>query len=652
MPNQAGYSPSRSHWRAALRLAASLIAALAIGTTARAQSDSSTTPAEDPPARVGRISLLSGPVTFTDYRSNEESDASLNWPLTSQQRLTTGRVGRVEVRIGSTSVRLDGDSVLDFNRIDDEVIQLTLQRGTAAVRVRNRDHLREIDFLTPRERILFEDVGRYRIDVDRSEGISAVTVGVGSARVVTGRINFVVQSGQRGEATAEPAAQFHLVSPSPDVFDDWVAARDRRDDSLQSTRYVSAETTGVESLDEHGEWSTVESYGAVWFPTGVVSGWAPYRYGRWAYVAPWGWTWIDDASWGFTPFHYGRWIHVHNRWGWIPGAYVSRPCYSPALVAWYGSPGVSVSIGSHVGWFPLGPGEVFIPGYRHSRRYINSLNYGHVTNINYITVINPPPHYRNRQPGLSTWVPGDAIVRRQPINRVVQPAPNEWAKLPTAQRPPAKVTEEFRRARPGMVNAVSPIASPPRANDPSRINAPTRGAPARDRPLDRDAQRDVPNRPPKVAPDAGSVAAPVQRPPRLEMPRADAPRNELPRGDASTPARPPKQPLDRSATAPSGQVGTPPQQIAPRPMPAPRQDAPVQHVAPRTPAPRVEAPMQPVAPRAPAPRMEAPAQPVAPRAAPAPRQEAPVQRVAPPQRAQGAENVQRPKTAPRVESQR
>ena len=649
MPNQAGYSLIRSHGRAALRLLATLVAALAIGTVARAQSDPASTPGEDPPARVGRISLLSGQVTLTDYRSNEESDATLNWPLTSQQRLSTGRVGRAEIRIGSTSVRLDGDTVLDFNRIDDEVIQVTLQRGSAAVRVRNRDHLREIDFLTPRERVLFEDVGRYRIDVDRSEGVSAVTAGVGSARVVSGRINFVVQSGQRGEATAEPMAGFHLVTPSPDTFDDWVTTRDRRDDSQQSTRYVSAETTGVESLDEHGEWNTVESYGAVWFPTGVVSGWAPYRYGRWAYVAPWGWTWIDDASWGFTPFHYGRWIHVHNRWGWVPGAYVSRPCYSPALVAWYGAPGVSVSIGQ-VGWFPLGPHEVFIPGYRHSRRYINSVNYGHVTNINYITVINPPPHYRNRQPGLSTWVPGDAIVRRQPINRVVQPAPNEWAKLPTAQRPPAKVTEDFRRNRPGMVNAVSPVASPPRvgdqrSNDSSRVNAPTRGVP-------HDAQRDVPNRPSKVAPDGDNVAAPVQRPPRLEMPRADAPRNELPRGDVVTPARPPKQPIDRSATVPSRQVGTPSQQIAPRPMPAPRQEAPVQHVAPRAPAPRVEAPMQPVAPRAPAPRMEAPAQPVAPRAAPMPRQEAPVQRVAPPQRAPSAEGVQHPKTAPRVESQR
>ncbi|HYS14000.1 MAG TPA: DUF6600 domain-containing protein [Burkholderiaceae bacterium] len=634
MPNQTAYSATGLLWRRRLRLAATLLVALAIGTAVNAQTDpATTTPAADPPARVGRISLISGPVTLTDYRANEESDATLNWPLTSQQRLSTGRLGRAEVRIGSTSVRIDGDSVLDFNRIDDEMVQLTLQRGSASMRVRNREHLREIDFLTPRERVVFEDVGRYRIDVDRSEGISAITVHVGSARVVGARTNFVVQSGQRGETSADPVPNFQLVTPASDVFDDWVAARDHRDDSLQSTRYVSAETTGVESLDDHGEWRSDESYGAVWFPTGVVAGWAPYRYGRWAHVAPWGWTWIDDASWGFTPFHYGRWVFVHNTWGWVPGAYIARPCYAPALVAWYGTPGVSVSVsfGGPVGWFPLGPGEVFIPGYYYSRRYVNSVNYGHVTNINYITVINPPPNYRYRQPSYSTWVPGEALVRRTPINRVVQPAPSEWAKLPTMQHPPVKVTEDLRRSKQSMVNAIAPVDAPRpgvpsrdvghRPNDPSRIEAPVRMPPTRVNPGERDAKSDPPGRPPltKVTPNDERVPTPVQRVPRLEAPRAETPRQAQPRGETPPAPRPPKaQPIERAPAAPPRQVAAPAQQIAPRP----------------------------------APRQEAPVQPAVPRAAPPVHQEAPVHRVAPPQREQNAENAQRPKTQRQVESQR
>ncbi len=41
--------------------------------------------------------------------------------------------------------------------------------------------------------------------------------------------------------------------------------------------------------------------GTVWYPQSVPTNWAPYRDGHWAYVAPWGWTWIDDAPWGFNP---------------------------------------------------------------------------------------------------------------------------------------------------------------------------------------------------------------------------------------------------------------------------------------------------------------------------------------------------------------
>jgi hypothetical protein len=609
MPNETTFLRFRPIARNVLQFAAALLAALTLGSIAHAQSDPSEPPPADPPARVGRISLISGPVTLIDYRANEESDASLNWPLTSQQRLSTGRLGRAEVRIGSTSVRLDGDTVLDFNRIDDEIVQMTLQRGTAAVRVRNREQLREIDLLTPRERIAFEDVGRYRIDVDRTPGVSAITAHVGSARAVSGRMNFVVQSGQRGEATAEPLAGFQIVTPASDVFDDWVAARDRRDDTSQSTRYVSAETTGVESLDEHGEWRTVDSYGAVWFPTGVVAGWAPYRYGHWAFIHPWGWTWIDDASWGFTPFHYGRWVQVQNTWGWVPGAYVARPCYAPALVAWYGTPGVSVSvgIGGPVGWFPLAPNEVFIPSYRYSRRYITQVNYGPVTNI---TVINQPPNYRYRQPNSSTWAPGDALVHRTPINRVVQPAPSEWAKLPTMPHPPVKVTEDVRRTKQSLVNTNVPDgartvippqrAVAPRPNEPSRVEAPVRTPPTRMVPGERDTQREIPARPPiaKQAPNEDRVVAPTPRPvPRPEVPRREPPRVENP--VATTPAvRPPKA-VERSPAPAPGQVGGPVQPIAPRPAPTPVPHAEPggQVVAPRTaPAPRPEAPVHQGAP--------------------------------------------------------
>lgn len=402
-------------------LAAAQAPATDPATDADADADAEeTTP---PPGRVGKLGLLSGQVTLIDLQTDEQQPASLNWPITSGQRLITAALARAEIRIGSLALRMDGDSTVDFPRIDDEVIQIVVRRGSLALRARSREILPDIDLLTPRERLVFDDVGRYRIDVDRAAGLTALTVFVGSARIATGQATHVVSSGQRGEIGNVPGVGFTLLQPAADTFDDWVASRDRRDDALVSGRYVSPETTGVESLDDHGDWRTVPDYGPVWYPRAVPVGWAPYRYGRWAYVAPWGWTWIDDAPWGFAPFHYGRWAMVGGAWCWVPGAWVARPVYAPALVAWYGTPGVSVSVSiGAVGWFPLGPREPYIPPYGHNRRYVVGVNAGHVGHIGGGRIA-PPPRYMHQTPRTSTWVQNSVIVQRRPVQRAIAAPP-------------------------------------------------------------------------------------------------------------------------------------------------------------------------------------------------------------------------------------
>ncbi|MCS6920361.1 MAG: hypothetical protein NZM07_00325, partial [Elioraea sp.] len=467
---------------------------------------------------------------------------------------------------------------VDFDRIDDDVLRIVVQRGTVALRIRNRDKLREIELLTPRERIVFDDVGRYRIDVDRVPGTTSLTTFVGAARVLGDRMTFTVPSGQRGDVSFSPSVSFQLVAAASDVFDDWVSQRDRRDDTVRSARYVSPETTGIESLDEYGEWRTVETYGAVWFPASVPAGWVPYRHGRWAYIPPWGWTWIDDAPWGFAPFHYGRWVYIRGAWAWVPGPYVARPCYAPALVAWYGSPGVSVSIGvGTVGWFPLAPGEIYIPPYRYSQRYVSYVNFGYVTHV---TVVAPPPQYRYRHPDFSTWAPGDAVVRRVPIPRVIQAAPNEWVKLPTAPQPPIRAPGEGRKFKlqaPAAASAEPPAANP-RVEPPRRIALPQR-------PEENELRRDPPVRAP-LTPAAPQFAPPRQAaPPPLEPPRVEPPRAVAPRPDAGRvemPApRPPKSvPGDPPQRVPTETMPSVPRPFYPAPQPAPRAEPPAVRVDP------------------------------------------------------------------------
>ena len=83
---------------------------------------------------------------------------------------------------------------------------------------------------------------------------------------------------------------------------------------------------------------------------------APYSTGRWVWDPYYGWTWVDDAPWGWAPYHYGRWVYLDGVWGWAPGP-LYRPVYSPALVAFFG-PGGGVG---PLGWIALSWGEPIIP---------------------------------------------------------------------------------------------------------------------------------------------------------------------------------------------------------------------------------------------------------------------------------------------------
>lgn len=498
--------PSTSSRSWLIRLCALAVTAASLIATASAPAQTSTNEypvaeqgeQSDAPGRVGRISMLSGSVSLTHLENDETEAATLNFPITSEWRLTSGNQGRAEVRIGSVALRLDDNTIVDFNRIDDEVIQLYVHQGSVAFRVRSRDVLRELDVITPRERVVFDDVGRYRLDVNRSGEITALTAFAGHARITRGYMSFPVQSGARGELGPSAESSLVVITPVPDSFDDWVAARDQRDETSRSAQYVSRETTGMESLDEHGTWISTPEYGTVWAPTHVVSGWAPYRYGRWVWVSPWGWTWVDDAPWGFAPFHYGRWVTYHGRWCWTPGRWAARPYYAPALVAWVHQPGVSISIssGHPVGWFPLGWNEAYRPGYRYSPRYIRNVNVQNVTNITNVTVVNAPRTYvHQRRPENVSWAPARSLPRRERIQDVMH----------------GRAPDDLVRAAPVMR---SPVERPERSDRSDRSDRQDRGSGAHPRaerppvtggtaaPLLPDNANRVFKRPPTAAPNA------------------------------------------------------------------------------------------------------------------------------------------------------
>jgi len=344
----------------------------------------------DPPARVARLNYMQGSVSFQPGGEGDWVDAVPNRPMTTGDNLWTDRNSRAELHAGSTSIRLSSETSLTFLELDDHVMQLRLAQGSVLVRVHHLDDDDTVEIDTPNLAFTVQRTGEYRVDVNPEGRTSIVDVYQGRGEAVGGGNSYTVVANQQASFSGDPDNGLSYdVEPLPwgDDFTSWAFERDRREDHSQSANYVSPEMTGYEDLDDNGNWSYSGNYGPVWYPTAIPVGWAPYRFGHWVWVAPWGWTWVDDASWGFAPFHYGRWCQIGGRWGWIPGPVAVRPVYAPALVAFVGGGGgFHVGGGIGVAWFPLGPGEVFVPGYHVSRAYVNQVNVSNtVVNVTKVT---------------------------------------------------------------------------------------------------------------------------------------------------------------------------------------------------------------------------------------------------------------------------
>ena len=345
-----------------------------IAAATMAWAGSSTVALADPPARVARISFSTGSVSFRPGTVDEWSTASLNYPLTIGDHLWTDSGARSELQLDTAVLRIAPATELSVLNLDDHVAQVRLTQGTVSVRVRAVDPEDTLEIDTPAGAVSLLQPGLYRLDVNEAGDSTIITVRQGEADMANGTTDVMVTRSQSAIVSLDSAQPDVKPAVRIDEFEDWCLARDRRTDNVQATRYVSAATIGYEDLDANGSWQTVPQYGAVWVPR-VRGEWAPYRFGRWAWVEPWGWTWIDDEPWGFAPFHYGRWAFLPSRgWAWVPGAVVARPVYAPALVAFVGGPNwaVSARAGAPIGWFPLGPREVYVPAYRATAIYTNA----------------------------------------------------------------------------------------------------------------------------------------------------------------------------------------------------------------------------------------------------------------------------------------
>ena len=382
----------------------------------------------DPPDRVARLSFREGDVSLATDRADKDDNwtaAKINWPITQGNRLYAGNNASAELHIAASALRLSENTSFDLTRLDDQRIEAYVEHGTLSVTLRNWDRDDQLTITTPTTNLILNSNGRYRID--SNDGEVSVVVRQGEAQIQNGNSRFNLVAGQRAEINGRDGEDVRISrNDDEDRFDRWAAERDSRQVATYSSRYVAPTTPGVYELDQYGQWHETREYGPVWRPSNVSDDWAPYRHGRWEWIAPWGWTWIDDAPWGYAPSHYGRWVYVDRYWAWHPGRIIARPVYAPALVSFIGGPGfsITVSTGQPCGWVPLAPFEVYYPYYQSSQGYVERINVTHVHRDHVIEreYRHDRGNYRNRDfPGGITVVDPRVIIDRLPVARAVLP---------------------------------------------------------------------------------------------------------------------------------------------------------------------------------------------------------------------------------------
>jgi hypothetical protein len=529
-------------------LLATAVAAIGWAVPAGAQS-------ADPPSEVGRVAAILGTVSFHAAGAPQDwTPAELNYPLVAGDAIWAEPGAHAAIDVGPAAFRLDGATEFDAEAIDDATARFRIDQGSVNVRLAALDP-GTVDVVdTPRGAVTFQAPGLYRIDAGAADRPTRIVVFAGLAAFAGPGGSSSVAAGQAIDVTgANPVTLTPSVADQT-ALDQWAAAQDAGQVTPVG-QYVSIEETGYQDLGRYGAWENTPD-GWVWYPSGVSADWAPYRFGHWAWIEPWGWTWIDDAPWGFVPFHYGRWAEYRGRWAWVPGGVERHPVYAPALVAWIGGDGWSLSISAGaiaaIGWVPLGPHEAYRPAYHASAGYQSRLNGG------YRAVARSDFVNRNA----ATIVSHQDFAASRPVARAaLHPSSQQLASAPFVAQPGAASLP-----RPATQRA----ASAPRPH-PASLPRPAAAANA----PQRQAQSVPAVRP---ASEPAHPAPKVARAPAPKVARAPA------RQPAFDPGTPPPLVTQRYTPHPAWEPASPaPRPTAPRPAPRPSpapRPAPAAHAEP------------------------------------------------------------------------
>jgi len=524
-----------------------------------------------------RVSYTYGEVSFWRPGAQDWTAATVNTPLAAGDVLYAGQAGNVEIQIGPRAFARAGyDAQIGLDNLEAGFIQLRLTGGEVALDLRALPAGTIVELDTPNAAFSVGRAGYYRAEVGQDATTFAAYRGGAATMTPAAGGPTTLATGQQVVITGVGSPEVAVGAAAPlGAWDNWNAQRSEYLLHAESARYVPSGVYGTEALDQHGTWRTMETYGSVWVPSDVPTGWVPYSTGQWIWDPRFGWTWLDAAPWGWAPYHYGRWVFVGGTWAWAPGPVLVRPAYAPALVVFLGGP--VVAVGRPLYWAPLGWGEPVVPWWGRpgfvgvawwggwgGPRVVNNVVIARTTTVNVtnitvyknVNVTNavvgvPADRFGHGDARPAPIAPGE-IAQLRPVRGAldVKPVPASLApSLAAAPRPPSAMesrgvvaTRAPRDLGPALaaqgLARANPVASPSRI-----VSAPPRIATA-----------------PSAARGSGRGEGEAAPPPRrgATAESVPPPPPSSPRGAAQSPSGKSGKKSDPSAHVKPGHGGSPP----------------------------------------------------------------------------------------------
>jgi hypothetical protein len=303
------------------------------------------------------ITYDDGGATIRQSEDGRDVDTRVNMPVFPGDQVTTGRRGRVEVRMADGNIiALDRSTSVEFKSIldsydgDSEQTVVDLKYGHVAIQ--RDDETRQLLRLdTANASYAASEVAIYAVEAD-SKNHDRVSVFDGTMEVRTPARTTRIREGE--EARVDDEGIYDLVSAhnSADEFERWFVQRASRYNTATG-RYLDRSLAYSEAdLGSSGSWFFAANYGGWCWRPHVTVGWRPYNNGYWRHSPGGVLVWVSYDPWGWVPYHYGRWaFESAYGWVWLPGA-----AYAPAWVYWMYGP-------SYIGWAPMGWYDCYRPYY-------------------------------------------------------------------------------------------------------------------------------------------------------------------------------------------------------------------------------------------------------------------------------------------------